>query len=181
MNTFDEYQTVLNEWNIKSKSTHKIITMESLKSNLNPVEKNWDLFFKSTVFTHFEATGNSLIQSEAFANMDTQSPVFTEFKSASYALVASLKDSVLLATKEAPASTENVPALKMSSTFLGNSTALMTLWKRVSEQFNAMLRRKAFLHWYTEEPDDESTETTSQINLTSFVQGYLAYQESISQ
>ncbi|MDI9859331.1 hypothetical protein [Flectobacillus roseus] len=153
--------------------------MESLKSNLNPVEKNWDLFFKSTVFTHFEATGNSLIQSEAFANMDTQSPVFTEFKSASYALVASLKDSVLLA--QSSPSTETVPALKMSSTFIGNSTSLMTLWNRVSEQFNAMLRRKAFLHWYTQEPDDESTETTSQINLTSFVQGYLAYQESISQ
>lgn len=153
--------------------------MESLKSNLNPVEKNWELFFKSTVFTHFEATGNSLIQSEAFANMDTQSPVFTEFKSASYALVDNLKDSVLLA--QSSPSTEPVPGLKMSSTFIGNSTSLMTLWKRVSEQFNAMLRRKAFLHWYTEEPDDESTETTSQMNLTSFVQGYLIYQESISQ
>lgn len=158
--------------------------MESLKSNLNPVEKNWDIFFKSTVFVSFEATGNSLIQSEAFTNMDTQSPVFTEFKAASYALVASLKDSALLDTKEASANTVNVRGLKMTSTFIGNSTSLMTLWKRVSEQFNAMFRRKAFLHWYTEPSeftDSESTEAKYQIDLTSFVKGYLAYQESISQ
>ena len=41
--------------------------------------------------------------------------------------------------------------LKMSVTFIGNSTAIMALFKRVSEQFTAMFRRKAFLHWYTGE------------------------------
>jgi tubulin beta len=43
--------------------------------------------------------------------------------------------------------------LKMSTCFLGNSTAIQEMWKRVSEQFAAMFRRKAFLytflHWYT--------------------------------
>ena len=39
--------------------------------------------------------------------------------------------------------------LKMSATFVGNSTAIQELFKRVSEQFTAMFRRKAFLHWYT--------------------------------
>ena len=37
--------------------------------------------------------------------------------------------------------------LKMSSTFLGNTTAIQEMFKRVSEQFTAMFRRKAFLHW----------------------------------
>ena len=37
--------------------------------------------------------------------------------------------------------------LKMSATFVGNSTAIQELFKRVSEQFTAMFRRKAFLHW----------------------------------
>ncbi|KAJ8678020.1 hypothetical protein QAD02_013807 [Eretmocerus hayati] len=41
--------------------------------------------------------------------------------------------------------------LKMSATFIGNSTAIQELFKRVSEQFTAMFRRKAFLHWYTGE------------------------------
>ena len=42
--------------------------------------------------------------------------------------------------------------LKMSATFIGNSTAIQELFKRISEQFTAMFRRKAFLHWYTGEP-----------------------------
>jgi len=37
--------------------------------------------------------------------------------------------------------------LKMSGTFVGNSTAIQEMFKRVSEQFTAMFRRKAFLHW----------------------------------
>ena len=38
--------------------------------------------------------------------------------------------------------------LKMSATFIGNSTAVQEMFKRVSEQFTAMFRRKAFLHWW---------------------------------
>ncbi|ETO00283.1 tubulin beta chain [Reticulomyxa filosa] len=37
--------------------------------------------------------------------------------------------------------------LKMSVTFLGNTTAIQDMFKRVGEQFTAMFRRKAFLHW----------------------------------
>lgn len=39
----------------------------------------------------------------------------------------------------------------MSATFVGNTTAVQEMFKRVSEQFTAMFRRKAFLHWYTGE------------------------------
>lgn len=35
---------------------------------------------------------------------------------------------------------------------VGNSTAIQEMFKRVSEQFTAMFRRKAFLHWYTGKP-----------------------------
>ena len=45
--------------------------------------------------------------------------------------------------------------LKMSATFIGNSTAIHEMFKRVAEQFTAMSRRKAFLHWYTGEGMDE--------------------------
>jgi tubulin beta len=45
----------------------------------------------------------------------------------------------------------NVPAkgLKMSSSFIGNSTSIKGLFKRLSDQFCTMFRKKAFLHWYT--------------------------------
>merc|ERR1712139_309798 len=45
--------------------------------------------------------------------------------------------------------------LKMAVTFLGNSTAIQEMFKRVAEFFTAMFRRKAFLHWYTGEGMDE--------------------------
>ncbi len=41
--------------------------------------------------------------------------------------------------------------LSMSATFIGNTTAIQEIFKRISEQFTAMFRRKAFLHWYTGE------------------------------
>lgn len=45
--------------------------------------------------------------------------------------------------------------LKMSATFIGNSTAIQALFKRISDQFAAMFRRKAYLHWFTGEGMDE--------------------------
>ena len=41
--------------------------------------------------------------------------------------------------------------------FAGNSTAIQEMFKRVSEQFTAMFRRKAFLHWYTGKLDSATT------------------------
>lgn len=38
--------------------------------------------------------------------------------------------------------------LRMSSTFIGNSTAVQEIFKRVHTQFSAMFRRKAYVHWY---------------------------------
>jgi tubulin beta len=39
--------------------------------------------------------------------------------------------------------------VKMAVTFLGNSTAIQELFKRVSDHFTAMFKCKAFLHWHT--------------------------------
>ncbi|KAL1417990.1 hypothetical protein MTO96_005977 [Rhipicephalus appendiculatus] len=55
--------------------------------------------------------------------------------------------------------------LKMSATFIGNSTAIQELFKRISEQFTAMFRRKAFLHWYTGEGMDEMEFTEAESNM----------------
>lgn len=53
--------------------------------------------------------------------------------------------------------------LKMSSTFIGNTTAIQEIFKRISEQFTVMFRRKAFLHWYTGEGNGMSTIKKNQI------------------
>ncbi|CAG5128378.1 unnamed protein product [Candidula unifasciata] len=56
--------------------------------------------------------------------------------------------------------------LKMSSSFIGNITAIKELFKRVSDQFAAMFRHKAFLQWYTLEGMDEMELTEAKSNPT---------------
>ena len=107
--------------------------------------------------------------------------------------------------------------LKMSATFIGNSTAiqvsyfsviqslkkkskpisllfypnkrsninkfilLQELFKRISEQFTAMFRRKAFLHWYTGEGMDEMEFTEAESNMNDLVSEYQQYQDATAE
>ena len=73
----------------------------------------------------------------------------------------------------------------MAATFMGNSTAIQGIFKRISEQFTglfnfsenpnkilkilAMFRRKAFLHWYTGEGMDEMEFTEAESNMNDLV------------
>ncbi|KAI5636813.1 tubulin/FtsZ family, GTPase domain-containing protein [Phthorimaea operculella] len=66
--------------------------------------------------------------------------------------------------------------LKMSATFIGNSTAIQEIFKRISEQFTAMFRRKAFLHWYTGEGMDEMEFTEAASNMADLISEYQQYQ-----
>merc|ERR1712060_670456 len=68
--------------------------------------------------------------------------------------------------------------LKMSVGFLGNSTCMQEVMKRVAEQFTAMFRRKAFLHWYTGEGMDEMEFTEAESNMNDLVSEYQQYQDA---
>jgi tubulin beta len=67
--------------------------------------------------------------------------------------------------------------LKMAATFIGNSTSIQDMFKRVADQFSAMYRRKAFLHWYIGEGMDELEFTESESNLNDLISEYQQYQE----
>ena len=68
--------------------------------------------------------------------------------------------------------------LKMSTTFLGNTTAIQEIWARLSGQFQAMFTRKAFLHWYTGEGMDEMEFTEAESNLNDLISEYQQYQDA---
>ena len=87
--------------------------------------------------------------------------------------------------------------LSMSATFIGNTTAIMELFKRISEQFTcgffsalfhviipasttAMFKRKAFLHWYTGEGMDEMEFTEAEANMNDLLSEYQQYQVQCS-
>ena len=52
------------------------------------------------------------------------------------------------------------------------------MFKKVSEQFTAMFRRKAFLHWYTGEGMDEMEFTEAESNMNDLVSEYMQYQDA---
>jgi tubulin beta len=71
--------------------------------------------------------------------------------------------------------------LKMAATFIGNSTSIQEMFRRVSEQFTAMFRRKAFLHWYTGEGMDEMEFTEAESNMNDLVAEYQQYQDATAE
>ena len=68
--------------------------------------------------------------------------------------------------------------LKISSTFFGNSTAIQELFKLVSEQFTAMFRRMAFLHWYTGADMDEIEITEAESHMNDLVTEFQQHKEA---
>lgn len=68
--------------------------------------------------------------------------------------------------------------LKLSATFVGNSTSIQEMFKRINEQFTAMFKRKAFLHWYTGEGMDEMEFNEASSNLVDLVSEYEQYQSA---
>jgi tubulin beta len=71
--------------------------------------------------------------------------------------------------------------LKISATFIGNNTAIQEPIKCISEQFSAMFRRKAFLHWYTGEGMDEMEFTEAESNRNDLVSEYQQYQDATAE
>lgn len=68
--------------------------------------------------------------------------------------------------------------LSMVSTFIGNLTSIQEMFRRVSEQFIAMFRRKAFLHWYAGEGVDEMEFTEAESDMNDLVSEYQQYQDA---
>ncbi|KAJ2804301.1 hypothetical protein H4S07_004258, partial [Coemansia furcata] len=68
--------------------------------------------------------------------------------------------------------------MEMSATFIGNNTSIQELFRRVNDQFTAMFRRKAFLHWYTDEGMDEMEFTEAESNMNDLINEYQQYQDA---
>ncbi|KAJ6510937.1 Tubulin/FtsZ [Mycena sanguinolenta] len=69
--------------------------------------------------------------------------------------------------------------IKMAVTFIGNSTTIQELFK--CNQFTAMFKRKAFLHWYTQEGMDEMEFTAAEPNMQDLDAEYHQYQDATAE
>ncbi|KXS14612.1 beta tubulin [Gonapodya prolifera JEL478] len=68
--------------------------------------------------------------------------------------------------------------LAMASTFIANTTAMQGMFGRLHEQFSVMLKRKAFMHWYTGEGMSETEFTEAGSNIADLISEYQQYQDA---
>merc|ERR1712072_1421477 len=66
----------------------------------------------------------------------------------------------------------------MSATFVSNTTALKDMFKRLSTQFSALYKRKAFLHWYKGEGMDEMEFQEADKNMIDLITEYQDKQDA---
>lgn len=66
----------------------------------------------------------------------------------------------------------------VSSAFIGNTTAIQSIFVRIGDQFRSMYKRKAFLHWYMGEGMDELEFTEAESNMADLVSEYQQYTEA---
>jgi len=68
--------------------------------------------------------------------------------------------------------------LKMSCTFVANTTALSGLFIQIAKQFHQLYKRKAFLHWYKGEGMDEIEFQEAERNIKDLITEYQDKQEA---
>jgi tubulin beta len=61
---------------------------------------------------------------------------------------------------------------QISGTFIGNSTSINEMFVRVGNQYKAMFKRKAYLHWYTSEGMDMMEFTEAENNMNDLISEY---------
>ncbi|KHN74957.1 Tubulin beta-1 chain [Toxocara canis] len=74
--------------------------------------------------------------------------------------------------------------LKMSATFIGNTTAIQEPFKRIAEQFTGMLSdvpSQGIPHWYTGEGMDEMEFTEAESNMSDLISEYQQYQDATAE
>ena len=68
--------------------------------------------------------------------------------------------------------------MKASATLLGNTTVVTEVFRRIYEQFCAMWKRKAFVHYYSGEGMDEMEFTEAESNVLDLISEYENYQNA---
>eukprot|EP00927_Polykrikos_kofoidii_P004434 TRINITY_DN11749_c0_g1_i1.p1 TRINITY_DN11749_c0_g1~~TRINITY_DN11749_c0_g1_i1.p1 ORF type:complete len:463 (+),score=70.87 TRINITY_DN11749_c0_g1_i1:125-1513(+) len=68
--------------------------------------------------------------------------------------------------------------LDMAAAFVGNSTTIQEMFNRVGIRFQAMYRRRAFVHWYTAEGMEEAEFIEADGNVKELMAEYQQYQDA---
>ena len=67
--------------------------------------------------------------------------------------------------------------LKKSATFIGNSTSIIELFKKILIYFTPIFNRKSYVHWFTNEGMDILELSEAETNINDLISEYNQYQE----
>lgn len=62
-------------------------------------------------------------------------------------------------------------------TFVGNNTGVQKMFRRISDQFTTMFKKRAFIHWYTDHGVEEEEFNEAVANMTDLEDEYQQYQD----
>ena len=68
--------------------------------------------------------------------------------------------------------------ISQSAVFLGNNTSICEVFNSIEEKFDIMFKRKAFLHWFSNEGMDELEMKEAQCNVRDLCSEYQQYQDA---
>lgn len=71
--------------------------------------------------------------------------------------------------------------INMSGSMISNSTAIQKPVKRLMSAFDDMLKKRAYLHWYTNEGMDESEFNESYSTMYDLLFEYQQHQEAVAE
>ncbi|OAD57077.1 Tubulin beta chain [Eufriesea mexicana] len=71
--------------------------------------------------------------------------------------------------------------LTMSASMISNTTAIQEPFKRLTIAFDGMMKKRAYLHWYTAEGMDESEFSDSRSTVNDLVSEYQQQEEAIAE
>ena len=76
----------------------------------------------------------------------------------------------------------NVPAkdVPMSATFICNNTSIKSMFQRISDQFEKMFKKKAYVFFYTNEGMDEMEFCEAQNDMQDLISEYQSYEEMVA-
>merc|ERR1712226_150981 len=76
----------------------------------------------------------------------------------------------------------NVPAkdVPISANFICNNTSIKSMFQRLTDQFDKMFKRKAYIHFYTNEGMDEMEFCEAQNDMQDLISEYQSYEEMMA-
>ena len=120
-------------------------------------------------------TASCLFRGKNMSTLEAESAISKLRNKNSGSFVEWIPDNMMTTICQVPSS---FSPLDVSGTFLTNSTSISQSFRTLSDNFEKMLKAKAYVHWYTQEGMDLAEFQEALSNVRDLIADYQQYQEA---